>query len=374
MLHTEPSFSIYNSQDGFEGNEKEELVESDGYLKRSVTIGDSIEAIGSGEFSFGTKGMGLIQEDDNEEKEEEETLNAVGGGGDLSPASFDESGNLEEYYERMVRKDPSNPLFLRNYAQICLSKGDLIGAEECYFRATLADPQDGEILMQYAKLVWEFHHDQNKALSYFERATQAAPKDSIVLAAYASFLWNIEDEEEEDCAQNDHTWNKGDEGQVELQKPFEVEKAPANPPLHLAMGLGIEVPGIDTINYAATSTGGIGDVEEYYKRMVNENPCNPLFLRIYAQFLLQSAGDLQGAEKFFSHAILIDPGHGETIAEYAKLVWQLHHDRDRAVSYFEQAVQATPGDSHVLAAYAKFLWDTNEDNDEEINTQITIYT
>lgn len=57
------------------------------------------------------------------------------------------------------------------------SKGDLSGAEEHYFLATLADPKDGDILMQYAKLVWELYHDKDRAYSYFKRAALAAPED-----------------------------------------------------------------------------------------------------------------------------------------------------------------------------------------------------
>lgn len=68
----------------------------------------------------------------------------------------------------------SNVLLYFNYRQ---SKGDLLGAEEFYLRATLADPKDGEILMQYAKLVWELHHDQDRARSYFESAARASPQD-----------------------------------------------------------------------------------------------------------------------------------------------------------------------------------------------------
>jgi tetratricopeptide (TPR) repeat protein len=61
------------------------------------------------------------------------------------------------------------------------SKRDLQSADEYYSRAILADPKDGEILSQYAKLVWELHHDQDRASSYFERAVQASPKDRYVL-------------------------------------------------------------------------------------------------------------------------------------------------------------------------------------------------
>lgn len=36
---------------------------------------------------------------------------------------------------------------------------------------------DGEVLTQYAKLVWELNHDQDRASNYFERAAQASPQD-----------------------------------------------------------------------------------------------------------------------------------------------------------------------------------------------------
>lgn len=403
MLRTEPSFSIYNSEDGF-GEESENGCSP---LERSVTIGDSI---GSGEFSFGKKGIGLIEEDDNEKEQdgdEEETLNGfknlgieeivrpvsppmylatgfgmdgngVGGGGggfgvDFRLPCFDEGGDVEDYYKMMVSEDPSNPLFLRNYAKLLQSKGDLSGAEEFYFCATLADPKDGEILLQYAKLVWELHRDQDRALSYFECAARAAPEDSHVLAAYASFLWEIDDDKQEDfVACTDHIQIE-DEILIELQNsPY--EERPVSPPLHLAVaaGLGIDVASVGgntgNIDYTATNPGEGVNVEEYYKRMVEENSCNPLFLRNYAQFLYQSKGDPEGAEEYYSRAILADPEDSEIISQYANLVWELYHDHDKALCYFERAVQAAPGDSHILAAYARFLWET-EDEDEHSKSQ-----
>ncbi|XVF72079.1 hypothetical protein PTKIN_Ptkin12aG0092700 [Pterospermum kingtungense] len=101
----------------------------------------------------------------------------------------------------------------------------------------------------------------------------------------------------------------------------------------------------------AGSSGDGGDnhqVEESYKRMLEENPDNPLFLANYAQFMYQSKRDLVGAEEYYSRAILADPNDGETLSQYAKLVWELHHDEERALSYFERAVQASPQDWYVL--------------------------
>lgn len=57
------------------------------------------------------------------------------------------------------------------------SKGDLLGAEEYYSRAILADPTDGETISQYAMLIWQLHRDKYKASSYFKRAVQASPEN-----------------------------------------------------------------------------------------------------------------------------------------------------------------------------------------------------
>ncbi|MED6168017.1 hypothetical protein PIB30_008037 [Stylosanthes scabra] len=153
-------------------------------------------------------------------------------------------------------------------------------------------------------------------------------------------------------------------------------------PMYLARGLGVDVCG-DGMggcrggrgggsgggggDYNSMSSGGNdGDrsgVEEYYKKMVEENPGNPLFLRNYAQYLYKCKQDPEGAEEYYSRAILADPKDGEVLSQYGKLVWELHQDEERASAYFERAVQASPEDSHVHAAYASFLWDTEEGED-----------
>ncbi|KAL0459356.1 UNVERIFIED_CONTAM: hypothetical protein Slati_0562800 [Sesamum latifolium] len=137
-----------------------------------------------------------------------------GGGGSYRPVAFDRDGgdshglSMEEHYKNMLEGDPGNPLVLRNYAQFLYQaklsgcncyvqkKGDLPRAEEYYSRAILADPEDGEILSQYAKLIWELHHDKERAANYFERAVQTSSSDSHIHAAYASFLWDTEEDEE----------------------------------------------------------------------------------------------------------------------------------------------------------------------------------
>lgn len=149
--------------------------------------------------------------------------------------------------------------------------------------------------------------------------------------------------------------------------------------MYLARGLGIDGA---TNGYGGGGGGGgrgengdfysaggdSGDdgsgTEAHYKKMVQENPGNPLFLRNYAQFLYQTKRDLKGAEEYYSRAILVDPKDGEILSQYAKLVWELYKEQDRATAYFERAVQASPDDCHIHAAYASFLWETEEEEDE----------
>lgn len=164
---------------------------------------------------------------------------------------------------------------------------------------------------------------------------------------------------------------------------FEGKREWISEEMHLARGPGIDCGSNGNGGgggYGGRSGGGSGDefgsgggdmhgTEEYYKKMVQENPGNPLFLRNYAQFLCQTKRDLQGAEEYYSRAILADPKDGEILSQYGKLVWELHQDQDRASSYFERGVQASPEDCHVHAAYASFLWET-EDADDDVECKV----
>lgn len=192
MLHTEPSFSIYADEDGFLEKEKGDLgiktcEGMDGceftFAKRSIQMGLIVEGDEDADKSSGFKNLGSEEENRKDEIEppSPKMYLATGLGIDGNMGGFNESGDIEEYYKMMM-----------------MSKGDLTGTEDFYLRATIEDPNDCEILMRYAKLVWELHRDQDRALSYFEKAVYAAPGDCNILAAYASFLWDIDQVQDED--------------------------------------------------------------------------------------------------------------------------------------------------------------------------------
>lgn len=55
------------------------------------------------------------------------------------------------------------------------TKGELEGPEYYYSHALQAVPRDGEVVSNYAQLVWELHHDQDKTSVYFECVVEDAP-------------------------------------------------------------------------------------------------------------------------------------------------------------------------------------------------------
>ncbi|KAF8702996.1 hypothetical protein HU200_032501 [Digitaria exilis] len=158
-------------------------------------------------------------------------------------------------------------------------------------------------------------------------------------------------------------------------------------PLFLARGLGIDriasgfftagskspkaaaagasnnkMEGVD--ERAAAQDEEAAAMDAQYKRMVDEQPGNALFLRNYAQFLHEVKGDPRRAEEYYSRAMLADPADGEIMSQYARLVWEVYRDQERCLGYFQKSVQAAPQNSHVLAAYASFLWEQDDDDDD----------
>ncbi|TVU31544.1 hypothetical protein EJB05_23231, partial [Eragrostis curvula] len=125
-----------------------------------------------------------------------------GNGGGSNSGSGNGSGcDMGEYYRRVLRVDPENPLLLRNYGKYLHEvERDLAGAEGCYARALLACPGDADLLSLYGRVIWEARQEKDRAADYFERAVQAAPDDCYVLGSYASFLWDAEEDDDDEAA------------------------------------------------------------------------------------------------------------------------------------------------------------------------------
>ncbi|CAN6840374.1 unnamed protein product [Brassica oleracea] len=108
---------------------------------------------------------------------------------------------------------------------------------------------------------------------------------------------------------------------------------------------------------------GEDSTDVHYRKMIEANPGNGMFLSNYAKFLKEVRKDYLRAEEYCGRAILVNPNDGNVLAMYAELVWMVHKDSSRAVSYFNQAVAAAPDDCYVQASYARFLWDADEEEE-----------
>ncbi|KAK1390697.1 hypothetical protein POM88_018875 [Heracleum sosnowskyi] len=95
---------------------------------------------------------------------------------------------------------------------------------------------------------------------------------SHLLAAYARFLWEIDDGRYEDIASTNDIQI---EDKISVELPNSSQEKPVSPPLNLAAGLikdanksGVHVG--NTVYSSKPPTEGV-DIENYYKRMVEEN-------------------------------------------------------------------------------------------------------
>ncbi|CAH2072303.1 unnamed protein product [Thlaspi arvense] len=111
--------------------------------------------------------------------------------------------------------------------------------------------------------------------------------------------------------------------------------------------------------------GGNDSTDVHYRKMIEANPGNGIFLSNYAKFLKEVRKDYLKAEEYCGRAVLVNPNDGNVLAMYAELVWTIHKDSSRAESYFNQAVAAAPDDCYVQASYARFLWDAEEEDEGE---------
>ncbi|GLJ31405.1 hypothetical protein SUGI_0630120 [Cryptomeria japonica] len=115
--------------------------------------------------------------------------------------------------------------------------------------------------------------------------------------------------------------------------------------------------------------GGSGpdsnSTDDYYQKMLQANPGNPLLLSNYAKYLHEVQHDLKKAEEYYGRAILASPADGDALSLYAKLIWDVHKDAPRAESYYDRAVEAAPDDCYVLGSYAHFLWNAEEEEEDE---------
>ncbi|KAL4570477.1 hypothetical protein LXL04_026132 [Taraxacum kok-saghyz] len=178
--------------------------------EESLLDGDFIEGIGT--LKFAEKCFERMSWMPASGREVEETQFSGGGSGSGrdrdgfgSGKSSGGSNNNEqnrnkigEYYQQMLKSNPSDPLLLRNYGKFLHEvEGDTVKAEEYYGRAILANPGDGELLSLYGKLIWDTENDGERAKSYFDQAISASPDDCMVMGSYAQFMWEAEDDEDE---------------------------------------------------------------------------------------------------------------------------------------------------------------------------------
>ena len=81
---------------------------------------------------------------------------------------------------------------------------------------------------------------------------------------------------------NDFVQNDKQENEIKLVKQSKEETEPVSSFSHNAVEKET-----DTVGFVAANFGKDSNPEDYYRKMIDENPNNHLYLKDYAQFLIQ---------------------------------------------------------------------------------------
>jgi tetratricopeptide (TPR) repeat protein len=104
-----------------------------------------------------------------------------------------------------------------------------------------------------------------------------------------------------------------------------------------------------------------------YQLAIARDPCSPVLLANYAQFLFVVRRNHDRAEEYFHRAMRADPRDATILDRFASFLWLGRGDRSAAERVYKAAVAAEPDSSYSVGSYAHFLW---HDGDGDNNTTV----
>ena len=240
-------------------------------------------------------------------------------------------------FKAALELDPNEPQILGNYAVfLCDERRDLDAAESFYKRAIAADPNYVPALGNYALFLKRERRDLDAAESFYKRAIAADPNNAHNLGNYANFLWK-------------------ERRDLDAAEPFYKRAIAADPNNVVTLG-----------NYALFLSDERGDLdaaESFYKRAIAAANNNANNLGNYALFLKRERRDLDAAESFYKRAIDADPNYAPALGNYATFLCDERRDLDTAESFYKRAIAADPNNANNLGNYATFLHSERRDLD-----------
>lgn len=104
-------------------------------------------------------------------------------------------------------------------------------------------------------------------------------------------------------------------------------------------------------------------IETYYKKALEADPNNAVYLGNYAIFLHIIRKDYDVAEVYYKKALEADPNNAVGLGNYAMFLHIIRKNYDAAEVYYKKAFEADPNNTHNLSNYAIFLKDIRIDYD-----------
>lgn len=236
-------------------------------------------------------------------------------------------------HETLLTLRANHPsLLLQPYSYPRQHRG-LVLTEEKYKRAISLDPNNVELLSEYASFLEVSCRDYYSAAKIYDRALDINPKHCDCLNNYANLL----------------SGNLKNEVLAEQLYLRALDVVPQDP--------------VVLFNYALHLTRYLSDIklaEKCYRLSIKFDPTNQKYLESYAFFLIQTKKDMGEAEKIYKKIVKINPQNITGLVHYANIL-SFKNDNKSAESLYKRALEVDPTNVLTLNAYAIYLITKNND-------------
>lgn len=267
---------------------------------------------------------------------------------------------VESYYEKAIKIQPQNILFLREYAWFLatcrLSQGKagpyLEKAKTYYEKILDVDVYNAKALGEYAWTLQQLGEPE-RAATFFEKAIDLEPGNREILDWYKQTVKILENKEPAVLSEYAQT----------LNELGQFDKAEA----YFKQAIEMDSENADVLGEYAeflSNSHELEAAETYFKKAIDFDSNNVWNLIKYA-LTLQKLGKFEEAQNQFKEVLRIEPGNLDALVLGADNLVKLGK-KEEAKTYFEKAIDVEPGNKSALIRYAKALYRFGEFEEADI--------
>lgn len=243
----------------------------------------------------------------------------------------------EALFRRALDLEPDNADILGDFALFMQEiRGDFEQAETLYRQAIQENPRHDKNLDNFAIFLHEVRKDYGAAEQFYRRALDVQPDNAIYLSNFALFLHEVLEDD--------------DQAEDFYRRALQAD--------------GNDAAVLSNFALFLHDTRRDDDLaEQLYQRAILHDANDANCLGNFALFMKNVRQDYDAAEEYFSRAVRLDPGHAGHLGNFALFMKNIRRNYDAAEEFYHRALLADPNDANCLGSFASFMKNLRKDDD-----------